>query len=368
MGLAWSVIGILAEDHDPDLVERRQVERAEPFRALGEDLPAPFALGEEEVLEVGHIGLCELAAEAIEPAWMQPDLIPHAPSLADAPSHFYGRGMDSLVSTEWLAEHLGEPELTVLDSSWFMPASSRSGRGEYLQAHIPGARFFDIDGLSDHSNPAPHMLPGAAEFGAAMERLGIGRDDRIVVYDNSPIHTAARGWFTLRHFGAGQVAVLDGGLQKWLAEGRPTESGEPSQREARFAAGVTAGVVSKEQILAGPNCALVDARGKPRFEATEPEPRAGVAGGHIPGARNLPFGQVYNEDGTFKSPAELRQLFVEAGIDPAEPFIASCGSGVTATSLIFAAHLLGGDGGRLYDGSWTEWGSDPATPKATGPA
>src|SRR6476619_3465137 len=144
--------------------------------------------------------------------------------------------MDSLVSTEWLAQHLGEPDLIVVDSSWHMPASGRSGRDEYLAAHIPSARFLDIDEVSDHSDPAPHMLPSAAQFGAAMERLGIGRDDRIVVYDNSPIHTAARGWFTLRHFGARNVAVLDGGFQKWLAEGRPTDSGEPAERKARFEA------------------------------------------------------------------------------------------------------------------------------------
>jgi len=277
--------------------------------------------------------------------------------------------MESLVSTDWLADHLGEPGLTIVDSSWHMPASGRSGRDEYAAAHIPGAIFFDIDEVSDRSNPAPHMLPGAAEFGAAMERLGIGRGDSIVVYDNSPIHTAARGWFTLRHFGARSIAILDGGFQKWVAEGRPTESGEPPQREARFEAQAGAGeVLSKEEILAEPGCALADARGKGRFEATEPEPRAGIAGGHIPGARNLPFGQVYNEDGSFKSPQELRRLFLEAGLDPAKPFIASCGSGVTATSLIFAAHLLGSDAGKLYDGSWTEWGADPATPKAVGPA
>jgi len=277
--------------------------------------------------------------------------------------------MESLVSTGWLAEHLGEPDLVVVDASWFMPASRRSDRDEYLQAHIPGARFLDIDELSDHSNPAPHMLPSAEEFGVAMEELGVGRQDRIVVYDNSPIHTAARGWFTLRHFGARSIAILDGGFQKWVAEGRPTESGEPPQREARFEAQAGAGeVLSKEEILAEPGCALADARGKGRFEATEPEPRAGIAGGHIPGARNLPFGQVYNEDGSFKSPQELRRLFLEAGLDPAKPFIASCGSGVTATSLIFAAHLLGSDAGKLYDGSWTEWGADPATPKAVGPA
>lgn len=276
--------------------------------------------------------------------------------------------MESLVSTEWLEQHLGEPDLVVVDSSWHMPASGRNGRDEYLASHIPGARFLDIDEVADRQNPTPHMLPSAEEFGRAMEQLGIGRDDRIVVYDNSPIHTAARGWFTLRHFGAASVAVLDGGFQKWVAERRPTENGEPEPRDARFDAAEQGGVFSKEQILAGPGCALVDARGKGRFEATEPEPRPGLAGGHIPGARNLPFGLLYDEDGTFKPRQELQRLFDEAGHDPARPFIASCGTGVTATSLIFAAYLLGHDSGALYDGSWTEWGADPTTPKAVGPA
>jgi len=277
--------------------------------------------------------------------------------------------MESLVSTDWLAEHLGEPDLVVVDSSWHMPASGRSGRDEYLAAHIPGARFLDIDEVSDRSNPAPHMLPTAPEFGAAMERLGIGRDNRIIVYDNSPIRTAARGWFTLRHFGARQVAILDGGFQKWLAEGRPTESGEPAHAGAEFDADERDEVVSKRQLLAGEvHSPLLDARGKGRFEATEPEPRPGMAGGHIPGARNVPFGKLYNEDGTFKAPDEVRRLFAEAGIDASQPFVASCGSGVTASSLVFAAHLLGNDDAGLYDGSWSEWGADPATPKAVGPA
>lgn len=277
--------------------------------------------------------------------------------------------MESLVSTEWLAAHLGEPDLVVVDSSWHMPASGRSGRDEYLRAHIPGARFLDIDEVSDSSHPAPHMLPTARQFGTAMEALGIGRGDRIVVYDNSPIHTAARGWFTLRHFGAKDVAILDGGFQKWVAEGRPVENGDPPGRKAVFDAAERVGeVVTKADVLAGVGCALVDARGRPRFEGSEPDPRPGVAPGHIPGARNIPFSSLYNEDGTFKDRSELRRLFEEAAMDPAKPFVASCGSGVTAASLIFAAHLLGNESARLYDGSWSEWGADPATPKAIGPA
>jgi len=276
--------------------------------------------------------------------------------------------MDSLVSTDWLARHLGEEGVTIVDSTCFMPASGRSGRAEFLERHIPGARFLDIDEVSDHSNPAPHMLPTANQFGEAMERLGIGRDDAIVVYDNSPIRTAARGWFTLRHFGALNVAILDGGFQKWLSEGRPTESGEQAPREARFAAEERIPIVTKEQLLAGLGLPWVDARGKGRFEGSEPDPRPGVASGHGPGACNLPFGSVYRDDGRFRSVDELCCAFEDSGIDPMRPFVASCGSGVTAASLLFAAHLLGNDDTRLYDGSWSEWGADPATPKVLGPA
>jgi thiosulfate/3-mercaptopyruvate sulfurtransferase len=276
--------------------------------------------------------------------------------------------MDSLVSTQWLAEHLGEPDLRIVDASWHMPATSRSGREEYLARHIPGAVFLDIDALSDHSDPAPHMLPSARDFAAAMERLGIGCDDRIIVYDNSALRTAARGWFMLRHFGAAKVAIFDGGLQKWTAEGRPTESGEMQTASAHFEARQQTVIVTKQDILAGIEVPMLDARGRPRFEGSEPDPRPGVAPGHIPGAKNLPFGELYDADGTFKDRAALRALFEEAGIDPAQPFVASCGSGVTANSLVFAAHLLGNDAAWLYDGSWGEWGADPATLKALGPA
>ena len=276
--------------------------------------------------------------------------------------------MDSLVSTEWLAKHLGANDFVVVDCSWFMPAAGRRGHDEYLAEHIPGARFLDIDEVADKANPAPHSLPSAADFARAMEQFGINRDDRIVVYDNSPVRTAARGWFMLRHFGADRVAILDGGFQKWLAEGRPTESGDPAPRRARFEAVERDETVTKEQLLAGTGLPWADARGKGRFEGIEPDPRPGVAAGHAPGARNLPFGSLYREDGRFKELDDIRRRFDEAGIDPSEPFVASCGSGVTANCLIFAAHLLGNDKAKLYDGSWSEWGADPATPKVLGPA
>jgi thiosulfate/3-mercaptopyruvate sulfurtransferase len=276
--------------------------------------------------------------------------------------------MESLVSTQWLADHLGEPGLTIVDASWFMPASGRNGREEYLRAHITGARFLDIDAVLDSSNPAPHMLPSADTFARAMEEIGISSDDRVVVYDNSPIRTAARGWFMLRHFGA-NVAILNGGFQKWTAEGHPVESGEPEPRNVKFEAAERPDeVVTKQQILGGISLPIVDARGPARFDGSEADPRPGVAAGHIPGARNVPFSAIYNEDGTFKSREELRRLFEQAGANGAQPFVASCGSGVTANALIFAAHLLGNDDAQLYDGSWSEWGADPATPKELGPA
>lgn len=276
--------------------------------------------------------------------------------------------MESLVSTDWLAANLGEPDLVLVDCTWFMPSFQRNARAEFLQRHIAGARFLDIDDVADHSDPAPHMLPSAEQFGRAMEALGIGSRDRIVVYDNSPHRLAPRGWFTFRHFGARNVAILDGGFGKWMAEGHPVERGEPKPRGARFDANEAGDVVGKSEIRAGVGLPLLDARSRARFEGSEADPRAGVTPGHIPGSRNLPFAELYNDDGTFKPGDEIARVFAQSGIDPAKPFVATCGSGVTACSLLFAGHLLGYDRNKLYDGSWSEWGADPATPKAVGAA
>lgn len=274
------------------------------------------------------------------------------------------------VSTEWLAAHLGAPNLVIVDASWHMPATGRSGRDEYLEKHIPGALFFDIDAISDPSSGLPHMLPTETLFTAAMEALGIGRTMKIVVYDTAGLFSAPRVWWTLHAFGAVDVQILDGGFPQWLAEGRPTESGEARHYPARFDAKLDRNwVASIDEVakrLAEGSAQVLDARAAERFRGEVPEPRAGVRPGHIPGARNLPVSEVV-KDGRLVDPAAIRAAVAAAGIDPSRPVITSCGSGVTAAILWLALDVIGAPPKALYDGSWTEWGSSDK-PVATGPA
>lgn len=280
--------------------------------------------------------------------------------------------MDSLVSTDWLEQELGAPDLRVIDASFFLAADGRDARAEYEAGHIPGAVFLDIEEVSDPSNPAPHMLPPEPKFASRMQSLGLGDGNRFVVYDNSPLHSAARAWWMLRIFGAHHVALLDGGLQKWKAEGRPLESGRQPHRHGHFTAAFDGkAVAGKADVLAlvgGGGEQIVDARGAARFAGEEQEPRPGLAPGHIPGSLNLPQGQLFEADNRWKRGDALRTAFEQAGVDLDKPMVTTCGSGITAAVLLFGAHLLGKEDVRLYDGSWSEWGADPATPKATGPA
>jgi thiosulfate/3-mercaptopyruvate sulfurtransferase len=260
----------------------------------------------------------------------------------------------------------------VIDASFFLPADGRDSRAEYEAEHIPGAVFMDLDELVDSSNPAPHMFPAEHKFASRMQTLGLGDGNRFVVYDNSPYHSAARAWFMLKSFGAHYVAILDGGLQKWKAEGRPVESGKPQVRHGHFTPSLDADAIADKEYVSGIVHSgaheIVDARSRPRFAGEGAEPRAGVEPGHIPGAKNLPQGELFNADNSFKRGDELRAAFEQAGVDLSKPLVATCGSGITACVLLFGAELLGKQDAKLYDGSWSEWGADPATPKAVGAA
>lgn len=276
--------------------------------------------------------------------------------------------MEPLVSTQWLADTLGASDLRVIDASWFLPEHARDGATEFRGGHIPGAVYFDIAKVSDRSNPLPHMLPPPDQFAEALGALGVSDRDRIVVYDDSPLRTAARVWWMLRTMGARDVAVLDGGLGKWRAEGRPVEAGEGRAQPATFRA---MGDASRALNLSDMKAAMahrdqiVDARSPSRFRGDEPEPRAGVQPGHIPGSTNLHYARLFNTDGTYKDRAALADEFDAADVEINHPIVATCGSGVTAATIVFALHLLGQDA-SLYDGSWSDWGSAPDTPKERG--
>ncbi len=281
--------------------------------------------------------------------------------------------MDILISTDWLATELGKDDLKILDASLFLPGTPRDPRAEFEAAHIPGAAYLDLPSLCDADDPRPGMLPSDAFMTERCRALGINADSRVILYDNSPTHSAARAWWMMRLYGVGKsAAILDGGLPKWIAERRPTESGWPviprGDATARRAEGQ---VRTRDDLLANLDshaAQVLDARGAARFTGEEKEPRPGMASGHIPGSRNIPSASLFNADNSMKTGEELRQLFLDAGTDFSRPIITSCGSGVTAAILLAGLELLGKTDVTLYDGSWSEWGLDPATPKATGPA
>ena len=278
-----------------------------------------------------------------------------------------------IVETDWLADHLNAPDLIVLDGSWHLPTAGRDARAEYNAEHIPGALFFDIDDLTDEKSNLPHMLPSSVKFASRMKKMGVGDGMRIVVYDTYGLFSAARVWWTFRAMGHRDVAVLNGGFKKWKAEGREIEDMPPIQRTARhFTPHVNAELIRdmddmKAYIEKG-NMQIVDARPAGRFEGKDPEPRPGLRGGHIPGARNVPSPTILNADGTLKSKDELIALFKGAGIDPAGPVVTTCGSGVTAAMLSLALAVAGQTNAAVYDGSWAEWGQENGLPVATGPA
>jgi thiosulfate/3-mercaptopyruvate sulfurtransferase len=278
----------------------------------------------------------------------------------------------ALVSTDWLGSRLGSPGLRVVDGSWYLPGSGRDPAAEYASGHIPGAVFLDLDATSDSDTSLPHMLPSPDEFADRMMLLGLNQSDHIVVYDGSGVNLSApRVWWMLRVLGHTRVSVLDGGIGKWLREHRPVETGVVRLPRGRFAArlnrtsvrdlsGIRANIQSRAE-------QLVDVRPAGRFAGVEPEPRPGLRAGHVPGSKNLPFNELVRADGTVLSPPELKRRIEAAGIELAQPIVATCGSGTSACALVLALHLLG-QTAAVYDGAWTEWSGRSDTPVETGPS
>ena len=278
----------------------------------------------------------------------------------------------TLVSTDWLAEHMKDPDLRILDASTYLPGIDRDGRTEYDAVHIPGARFFDIDDVSDGRSDLPHMVPPIEKFMSRVRAMGVGDGHQIVVYDGSGLFSAARVWWLFRLMGQDNIAVLDGGLPKWIAEGREVEDLAPVIRDrhmtVRFQNQMVRDVTQVSSASKLGTSQIVDARSAARFRGEAPEPREGLRSGHIPNSRNVPFTDLLNDDKTMKTPDQTRAIFVSAGVDLKKPIVTTCGSGVTAAVLGLALERMGHDMWSLYDGSWTEWGMFPTVPVATGEA
>ena len=276
----------------------------------------------------------------------------------------------TLVSTQWLAAHLKDPDLRVLDASWYLPGSKRDPFAEYQAAHIPGARFFDLDDVSDHRSDLPHMVPPVEKFMSRMRATGVGDGHQIVVYDGSGLFSAPRVWWLFKLMGQMDIAVLDGGFPKWQAEGHPVEDLPPILRDRHMMVRRQNQMVKDvTQVSAASKLGeseIVDARSPGRFYGKDPEPRPGLRAGHIPGSKNVFYKDLLKADDTMKSPDEMRQVFLEAGVDLDKPVITSCGSGVTAAILSLGLTRMGKTDHSLYDGSWTEWGMFPTLPIATG--
>ncbi len=277
----------------------------------------------------------------------------------------------SLISTQALEEQLGSPDIVVLDASLHLPAANRDPRAEYEAKHIPGALYLDVKTLVDTGSSVPQALPNPAQLADRLAALGVHARQRIVLYDDSALRSSARAWFMLAVHGVGSVAILDGGFAKWQAEGRPTDAlGSDTKPTEPAALAAPNRVRDKEEMLINLETRaeqVLDARAADRVYGTGIDPVHGGQNGRIPGSLNLPFGQVFNSDGTFKSAEAIRSAFADAGIDLTQPIVTTCGSGITASVLLFALHLIGIDDAALYDGSWMEWEADPDTPKAQGP-